>query len=605
MKRINYILSVLTAMMFFPSCEEGTSMLDKENIGDLKEKDVFSNPTYARYFVADIYYKLPQGFAVADSWNGAYLDCATDNGEARNLDSDAHRFNNGNWNAESLPLGGVWSNDYASIRACNKFLENYNLIPEASGVMNRSDIEYLKAEIIFLRAFFYYHLIKHFGGIPIIDQTLNFDDQLLYSPRRTFAECVDFVVKECDEAAIMFRSITVPAGRDDYGRANEGTAMALKAQILFLAANPLYNRPDDYPQYDAGDSNTALWRYPNYDKERWRVAANALSQVIQTGKYSMFTRKAGTKTAYETYFVTRDTHEETILPLMKGASIDIYFNNLPFEFMLVSGKGSPVCYNLPTEDLVESYEMANGMLPDQPNSGYRPLHPYSGRDPRLNATIWYDAATFQDIEFQNWHRELTSLKTNGKHYITGYARTGFFLKKYMDKDLNPRNSGVVVPVCYPIIRYADILLSFAEAMNEYYDDPATIPGDSAKWAVDQIRNRAEMPSVDLTFANRGWTLNKENLRELIRNERRVEFAFEEYRFWDVRRWMIGTETQRIVHEQDILLKDDDKTKAYSVVKIENRAYENNMNHMPIPQVEINRSPALIQNWGWAPKSITQ
>ena len=98
-------------------------------------------------------------------------------------------------------------------------------------------------------------------------------------------------------------------------------------------------------------------------------------------------------------------------------------------------------------------------------------------------------------------------------------------------------------------------------------------------------------------------MTQENLRKLIVNERRVEFAFEEQRFWDVRRWMIGHETQKVVHEVDIVLADDDLTKSYSSRKIENRAWADRMNMMPIPQTEINRCPSLVQNWGWSPKPL--
>ena len=96
------------------------------------------------------------------------------------------------------------------------------------------------------------------------------------------------------------------------------------------------------------------------------------------------------------------------------------------------------------------------------------------------------------------------------------------------------------------------------------------------------------------LCNRGWELTQENVRKLIQNERRVEFAFEEHRFWDIRRWMIGAETQRVVHEQDIILKEDDKTKEYSVREMEKRTYEDHMNLMPIPQSEINKNKNLIQ-----------
>lgn len=150
----------------------------------------------------------------------------------------------------------------------------------------------------------------------------------------------------------------------------------MKGKVLALAASPLFNRPNNYPQYDKEDINKELWRYPVYDSERWNKAAKALKAVIDLGRYDLYKKVNGTKSAYETYFVTRNTVEESIFPFLKGPTIDIYYENLPFNFMLVRGKGSPVCYNLPTQDLVAAYEMKNGMLPEQEGSGFRPLHPF-------------------------------------------------------------------------------------------------------------------------------------------------------------------------------------------------------------------------------------
>lgn len=613
MKTKYYILSLCTAAAAFFSCTDASSLLDREDVGTLYESDVFRNPAYARYFVNDIYYHLPgadwtpgTGYQPKSTWYGAYLECATDNAEARRLDSDAQHFNEGNWNAESMPLGDVWANDYAQIRACNKFLENYESITPISGVASAEEIKYLRGQVIFLRALFYADLAKHFGGVPVVEKVLHFDSPELQSSRWKFADLVDYIVSQCDEAAAIFREVEGAITEDTFGRANEGVAMSLKAQVLTMAASPLFNRPAGYPQYDSGDPNVALWRYPDYDPERWRRAADALGAVIQSGKYSLWTSKSGTKTAYETYFVTRDTRQESIFSSLKGPDITLYYSCLPFDFMLINGKGSPVCYNLPTYDLVASYEMANGMLPEQEGSGYRPLHPFSGRDPRLEATVWHDGSTFCGIEFQTWRRETTSQKQNGKDYITGYSRTGFFMKKFLDVDLNPNNK-VTLPNSMPIIRYADILLMYAEAVNEMENGGpnGAVDGVSltAVQAVNLVRDRAGMPDVAETFANRGWALDRDNLRKLIYNERRVEFAFENQRFWDVRRCMIGPETQRAVHELDIVLKDDDKTRIYTVKQMEKRSFENYMNLMPIPQSEINKNRNLVQNWGWAPASL--
>lgn len=607
MKKSIYILLSLLLSGGITGCQEASSLLDREDVGNLYDSDVFRYPTYAMYFVNEIYLNLPgTGFTINSSdWKGAYLECATDNGEARNLESYAQRFNNGNWNANNDLMNGAWATDYAQIRSCNQFLTHYDLIELEDDLQqhDRSDLENLKAQVYFLRAYHYYDLLKRYGGVPVLeDHVFKKDDPKLKAPRWTFAETVDYIVAECDKAAALFR-IWPKESDATYGRANLGAALTLKAKTLALAASPLFNRPAGYPQYDAGDPHVALWRYPSYDRERWKTAADALKEVIDLEKFGLWTDKAGTKTAYETYFSTRATMKETIFPILRGPDNKLYQYHLPLDFMIISGLGTPLCYNLPTYDLVKAYEMKNGMLPEQEGSGYRPLNQFSNRDPRLKATIWHDGSAFCGIEFQTWRREITSKKKNGKDYITGYSRTGFYLRKYLDVDQNPSNSGVSLPNCYPVFRYADVLLLYAECLNEYYDDPAAVEGNAICASIDQVRHRAEMPGVEETFANRGWTLTQDNVRQLLRNERRVEFAFEDYRFWDIRRWMIGPETQRSVSELDIILKDDDRTKVYNEIQIEKRAWEDRMNLMPLPQSEVNKNKDLIQNWGWSPATL--
>lgn len=605
MKNSYLILAGVLALLFY-ACDDGSSLLDKEDVGDLFEGDVFRNYVYADQFLNDIYYNVPEtGFAVTSDWNGAYLDCATDNGEARHLSSHAHRFNNGNLNGKQVPLGGIWSKGYAGIRACNKLLKYIHLVEPGAG-KTELDVEYLRGQALFLRAVHYAYLAKAFGGVPIITDVLTMDDPVWTTiPRSTFEETIDFIVQECETAALVCEKY----GPDELngttlGRANRGTALALKAKVLLMAASPLFNRPPHYSQYD-NDAQMKYWRYEDYQKARWERAAKAAKDVIDLNKYDLYQQAEGTKNAYETYFTKRDNLPETIYPFLRGPGADVYYANLPFEFIYVRGKdkGNPMCYNLPTQELVDAYEMANGMFPDQPGSGFRPLNPFANRDPRLNATIWHDESTYTGIEFQTWRRETSSVKASGKHYITGYSRTGYFLRKYMDVDQNAASNEILLPNAYPIIRYADILLAYAESLNEFYDNPTQAPADGIRWAIDQVRGRAGMPGVDATFANRGWSLTQDNVRKLIMNERRVEFAFEEHRFWDVRRWMIGEETQRAVSELDIILKDDDKTKEYHVVKIESRAYTDRMNLMPIPDTEIIKNPNIVQNWGWTPAPV--
>ncbi len=125
---------------------------------------------------------------------------------------------------------------------------------------------------------------------------------------------MEYILDECDEAITIFRSVNQDWASNNFGRANDGVALALKGKVLALAASPLFNRPNNYPQYDKEDINKELWRYPVYDSERWNKAAKALKAVIDLGRYDLYKKVNGTKSAYETYFVTRNTVEESIFP---------------------------------------------------------------------------------------------------------------------------------------------------------------------------------------------------------------------------------------------------------------------------------------------------
>lgn len=221
-----------------------------------------------------------------------------------------------------------------------------------------------------MRAFFYAELLKHFGGVPLLDKTLHFgSSDLKEAKRATFSECVEYILKECDDAIAIFRSVNQDWASNNFGRANDGVALALKGKVLTMAASPLFNRPDNYPQYDSEDSNKAFWRYPNYDKERWNNAAKALKAVIDLGRYDLYKKTNGTKSSYETYFVTRNTVEESIFPFLKGPTIDIYYQNLPLTscwFVEREVRYAIICLHkiwlLLTKWLMECYQ--NRKVPD-------------------------------------------------------------------------------------------------------------------------------------------------------------------------------------------------------------------------------------------------
>jgi len=567
--KITKLITTLTLLLVALSgCEK---FLDRDLESNYKEEDVFVNYDRMQQAGFGVYAFLYNRFGFQRIDN-AMLASACDEADHADINSDIQKFNMGTWNATTNPED-CWGPFYQGIRRANLFLEESadyeealyrdTLIPANKDEYKAQirDITWLRAETRFLRAYYYFELIKRYGGVPLIDRTSYTDEELTKLPRASFDDCVAFIEKECDATYADLKDTWVGFDNNKWrGRVTKGVALALKARLLLYAASPLHN--------------------PTNAVEKWEKAAQAAYDVIALNKYALHSN-------YKDLFRLgngADGNPEVIFAQQGWARNDFEKMNYPIGYPQ-GGQGS----TCPSQNLVDAYEMkATGELIGTPGSGYDPQHPYAGRDPRLAMSILTNNTTLMGRPLECWVGGVDGL---GKPKAT---TTGYYLRKFVDEnlDLTKNQSSVHIWILF---RYAEVLLNFAEAMNEAYG-PETSHGYSltAKRAIDMVRQRS---GVEMPILAPG--LSQEEMRERIRNERRVELAFEEHRFFDVRRWKIAEQTENKPVMAMRITKTGTGEFNYVAVKAEDRSFDKKMYLYPIPETEVLKSGGTLkQNEGW-------
>lgn len=550
MKRIKLFIIVGLLTFFMGSC----NYLDYSEVSYLHEENVFSDWNRTQNFLADIYSRLPLGFTPV---GGAMTESATDDAEFVLDYSSVQKFNDGSW-SPILNLDDQWANMYAGIRAVNLFLNEvkgrtfdaYKYTDNYADKM--AQFNNYPQEARFLRAFFYLQLIQRYGDVPLVKSVLTDAEANAVSPS-SFDDIVSFIVSECNEIIPLLPVTYVGfTSAQETGRVRRGAAMALKARTLLYAASPLHN--------------------PSGTAQKWIDAAKAAKDLINAGTFSL--------EANYNNFLNNVTSPELILDRREGNQNYFEVANFPVGY---EGGNTGNC---PTQNLIDAYEMrTNGLNISDPSSGYSPANPYLNRDPRFALTILYNTSTFKSKAVECWIGGANAYpKTNA-------TKTGYYLKKYVIEgvSLDP-NSTSTRQHNWVLFRYGEVLLNYAESMNEAYgpEDASTL-GMTALQAVNLIRTRAKMPVFPAG-------LTKDQFRLKLQNERRIELAFEGQRFWDIRRWKIGSSTKNI-YGMDIT-KNTDGTFTYTKKLFESRIYEDKMNLYPIPLSEIYKNNKLKQNSGW-------
>ena len=556
-----FMVSFLT--LIFCGCE----FLDYTERSFAEKDDVFSEYSRTTAFLTAAYSSLQSGFAdVGD----AMLESATDNAAYAWDDTNIQNFYNGVWSPINT-IDAQWSAFYSGIRSTNMFLENANdeILEEYkwTGDTYQSRLKkwaIYRYEARFLRAFFHFELAKRYGDIPLVTKSLTLEEAN-NSTREPFKNVIEWIAQECADIAPdlpdSYRDNIITPDAET-GRITKGAALALKARALLYLASPLHNpaTESDYQQ-------------------KWIEAAKAAHDLIESGLYS------NALPAYGNVFnVWRTANTELILERRQANSRTFEMANTSIGF---EGGNSGNC---PTQNLVDAFEMKStgkGIL--ESGSEYDPDDPYNDRDPRLDMTILRHGSTWKsrtmDISFNG---------IDGKPKV-GASPTGYYLKKYMVENtiIAPPNQNQTEH-CWILFRYTEVLLNYAEAMNEAYGPNSDNGGEFTLTAIDAVnyvRRRTGVAMPDYPAA-----ISQNVFRDKIRNERRVELAFEGHRTWDLRRWKQG-ELTRTIRGMEIVQEADIAT--YKPVTIQNRLWDDKMYFYPIPQSEIyNTDGKLVQNLDW-------
>ncbi len=516
----------------------------------------------ANKFLYDMYTHIP---SIYNRVGDDFLGSATDDAISSNTsNTSVQQLAKGTYSSNGYP-DDQWANEYTAIRQANIFIDNIDRVPLIGRLSNGTPMNRVwKAEAKFLRALCYWELVKRYGGVPILGDTVFQLGDNLQIPRNSFGDCINYIASQCDTIADSLRPDPIDPAFIEMP--TKAAAMALKARVLLYAASPLYNGGN----IDPGSSLTG---YTNYSAERWKEAADAAKAIIDLGVFSLDT------TSFNDVFITQDNNER-IFARQGGNGTRVENGNGPVGYTTQINNGR----TSPTQELVDAFGMANGKPITDPTSGYDPQNPYANRDPRLYATVFYNGARWLGRSVETF--EGGQDKPGGTHQQT---RTGYYLRKFMGdfKNTNVYSNHSDDDILF---RYAEVLLNYAEVLNEYLPTP----NQDVYNAVEAIRKRAGLNPYQLAPG-----LTRDQMRTIIHNERRKELAFEDQRYYDVRRWKeADTAFNKTLHEELIYQLGSGQL-TYQAVPVFNMVFQSpRMYFAPIPYSEVVKNRNMIQNPGW-------
>lgn len=534
------------------------------------ESDVF-DPTdksgvLSTAYLLGIYSFLPDGFNRID---GDFLDAGTDDAVPSSLSSSVNLFTNGQLTAVNYPDNN-WSDSYTIIRRSNVFIKNIPVVPIPSTVMLRQ-----VAEARFLRAFAYFELLKRYGGVPLVGDTVfNLNDDLNV-PRNTYEQCVNYIVSECDQVTVDLPkgSTIVTTTPAEFGRATSEAAMALKLRVLLYAASPLFNGGG----FEIDPRLKALTGYTTVDPTRWERVVKAAEDLISGGYYKL-PSGSGTS-AYMSVFTTK-LNTDIIFSKQSANSINLETNNAPVGYVAPTASNGRTS---PTQEFLNAFLNQDGSAVTGTSLN---AAQYMNRDPRLNATVFYNSMQWLGRAVETFEGGLDKPNMPFKTQ----TRTSYYLRKFLG-NFSTSTSYSNQSHNFPYFRFAEVLLSYAEALNELGRV------EDAQKEVIKIRSRAGITAGAGARYGIPAGISQAEMRNLIRNERRIELAFEEHRFWDIRRWKIApdvlsgtTQGLRITPNAGSFIFE---LQDVSILKFQEKYY-----HMPIPYSEITKNSNLVQNEGY-------
>ncbi len=565
--KINKSILIFMAfgLLMFTACQE--LIMEPETQRD--DQLVWNNPTQIDAFMVDLISDMPSGFNNPE-FGWAFHANTTDEAAISNPNTRVQIFNNGNFSSSNAITLDTWTKYYSSIYKANLFLqktENLTYDEFIPGIAEpaRKRLAYYRSEVRFLRVLYYYELIRRYGGVVIVGDDVaetydELNDDEFQKGRSSFVESAHYIISECD-ALIQEKALPLLDEGADQGRPNGTAVKALKIKTMVLLASPTYN--DAITEGSAEQMN--IWK---------AIAAAAedlaLDRIFSFGPYDVYD----------------GTSPEVILGYRHKNVNTLEVRNFPVGCEGIDASGS----TNPSQNLVDAYRMKNGMKINEPGSGYNPAKPYENRDDRFYQTVIFNDRDWLERNVEERKIEIYRGGRDGMDKYNG-TRTGYYLNKFMNTSLNLRqNQGSNRE--WPIFRFADIVLIWAEAVNEVWGPVDR--GDSYLTATTILNQTIVRHGGldELPLAG----ISKEELRERIREERFIELAFEDQRAWDLRRWGIAKDVlSQPVYKMEVT-KNADGSFNYVKQKLEDRYFDERMNLYPIPQRDVNNG--LKQNAGW-------
>lgn len=543
----------------------------------------------------------------------------------------------GLWN-DTYPYGRMQESLFKAIRACNIFIENIDLVKD----MKIEEKESWKSEAIFLKAYYHFLLFRQYGPIPIVDSNLPITASVeeVRIVRKPVDEVIDYIVSTID-LSITNLPIRITSS-NDFGRIDKLIAYSIKSRVLLYAASPLFNGNATFYDTFKDKNGTKLFN-TTYDKEKWKKALDAAEYAIQLAAANgvKMYEFEGIVPTFDTldikqpevqalynyrYMFTERWNSELIWGNSNPVNDGDWWSLQAASMMInpeASAQAAAWQWVSPTIQAAEAYYTKNGLPIDQDltfkyanrfglarvtdadkyhaMTGSTIMIPnlHLGREPRFYASIGFDKGIYRTWG-QKWNLLMKKGETYGRRGNTNdYVISGYVLKKVCHPNSEGDAYNKLVTYPWPIIRLAELYLNYAEAYNEYYG-----PDQKVYDALNNIRVRSDVPTVEAAWSNPllARTLDKhksqDGLRDIIRQERRIELAFEGHRNFDVRRWLEGD--QYFNNPVTGWSVDGSSTSTFYVVKtIGQRSFITPRDYLfPIKYSEILVNSNLVQNPGW-------
>jgi starch-binding outer membrane protein, SusD/RagB family len=568
MRRVIYYFRTLVIVIAMTGCSE---FLDPNPFDGTYDEDyVWSTPSFAEGVLMEAFADLhPESWRVQ---NNELMAVLTDDAVSSNLSSFPGNYAQGLQSPYNiLEYLNTWSIDYSNIFNINKFIENIGSAKyDPDSVVNQRFIAKYKGDAYFLRAYYHWKLLKRFGGmsdgevmgVPVVKHPLTLDEAYTI-PRATYMETVLAIIEDLDSAQNYvpekYTGNDLVTGGQYYGAPTKAIVLSLKGIVYAYAASPAYNTENDPVLWDSAASKLA----------------DALLYI--DGEFNTnplpprdFHAPENPDVIWRTVYQASNYGNENLNypPSLRG-----------------SGRTNP------TQNLVDAFPDSLG-YPIEESTVYNLSEPYKARDKRFYESIVFNESLLggDAVVIETYTGGADSRELNRE---TG-TRTGYYLRKLLSENVTlfPERRGVE-PTFYIAISKTDLYLLFVEAMNELAGPYDSRYGISARNALVKIRRRAGLDSDPYLFGLAAQ--GKDAMRDLIRNERRIELCFETHRYWDLRRWGLIDQINTDLYGVEIT-KVNDTTFTYTSKKVESREYQSIYN--PLPYEEVIKMSNVGQNDGW-------